>query len=74
MPTDGQFHISDSVHSAGFRTRVDEAEKTAANLFPQFDYRRAQWTGDISKMFHEMNHDALLEAVWWVLSSVATYN
>ena len=70
MPTEGQFHIS---NSAGFRSRVDEAEKTAAKHFSHSDYRWAQWTGDISDMFDEMHHDAILEAVWWALNSVATW-
>ena len=32
-----------------------------------------QWTGDISNIFDEMNHDAILESVWWPLNSVAKW-
>ena len=32
-----------------------------------------QWTGDISNIFDEMNHDAILELVWWALNSVAKW-
>ena len=65
MPNSGQFHIS---NSAQFRSRIDDAE-TQARLHSQ--YRWAQWTDDISNMFDEMNHDAILKSVWWALNSVA---
>ena len=47
--------------------------KLAYTTQAQSQYRWAQWTGDVSNIFDEMNHDAIMESVWWALNNAAMW-
>ena len=60
------------MHSSVPESEV-QTQAQAQLHYPHSNYSWAQWTGDISNLFDEMNHLAILDAVWWALNNVAKW-